>query len=95
MQLEVPLHTVAASPTTSQAGGVVPDINGIDPEDDMEVDSDDLTPARPPGLPRAGGLPQAMAAALPARGRSGRRHRLLGSGQLLRWQHRASSRARA
>eukprot|EP00969_Alexandrium_andersonii_P234763 10365548-Alexandrium_andersonii.AAC.1 len=66
MQLEVPLHMVAAPSTTSQAGGMVPDINDIDPADDVEVDSDDLAPARPPGLARAGGLPQAMAAALPA-----------------------------
>eukprot|EP00969_Alexandrium_andersonii_P250890 11088518-Alexandrium_andersonii.AAC.1 len=65
IQLEVPLNTVAAPMTTSQADGMVPDINDIDPADDMDVDSDDPAPARPPGLARAGGLPQAVAAALP------------------------------
>eukprot|EP00969_Alexandrium_andersonii_P031743 1387195-Alexandrium_andersonii.AAC.1 len=45
---------------------MVPDINDIDPDDDMDVDSDDLAPARLPGLARAGGLPQARVAALPA-----------------------------
>eukprot|EP00969_Alexandrium_andersonii_P248629 10986778-Alexandrium_andersonii.AAC.1 len=32
----------------------------------MDVDSDDLAPTRPPGLARAGGLPQARVAALQA-----------------------------
>eukprot|EP00969_Alexandrium_andersonii_P264843 11705862-Alexandrium_andersonii.AAC.1 len=65
MQLEGPLNTAMAPMTTSQAGGVVPDINDIDPADDMDVGSDDPAAARPPGLARAGGLPQAVAAALP------------------------------
>eukprot|EP00969_Alexandrium_andersonii_P194989 8613805-Alexandrium_andersonii.AAC.1 len=43
---------------------MVPDINDIEPEDDMDVDSDDPAPARPPGLVWAGGLPQAVAAAI-------------------------------
>eukprot|EP00969_Alexandrium_andersonii_P072464 3197581-Alexandrium_andersonii.AAC.1 len=64
MQLEGPLSVVAA-PATSHAGGMVPDISDIEPEDDREVDSDDPAPARPPGLVRAGGLPQAVAAAIP------------------------------
>eukprot|EP00969_Alexandrium_andersonii_P266154 11763670-Alexandrium_andersonii.AAC.1 len=45
---------------------MVPDISDIEPADDMDVDSDGPAPARPPGLARAGGLPQAVAAALPA-----------------------------
>eukprot|EP00969_Alexandrium_andersonii_P029925 1305538-Alexandrium_andersonii.AAC.1 len=52
MQLEGPLNAVAA-PTTSQAGGMVPDINDIEPADDMDVGSDGPAPARPPGLARA------------------------------------------
>eukprot|EP00969_Alexandrium_andersonii_P229301 10126805-Alexandrium_andersonii.AAC.1 len=62
MQLEGPLRTVAA-PTTSSAGGVVPDISDIEPDDGVDVDCDDPTPERPPGLVRAGGMPQAVAAA--------------------------------
>eukprot|EP00969_Alexandrium_andersonii_P188853 8345167-Alexandrium_andersonii.AAC.1 len=63
MQLEGPVNMVAV-PTTSQAGGVVPDISDIEPEDDVESGSDDPVPARP-WLVRAGGLPQAVAAATP------------------------------
>eukprot|EP00969_Alexandrium_andersonii_P319657 14121740-Alexandrium_andersonii.AAC.1 len=70
MQLERPLHALPAmvSPMpASSGGGWVPDINDIEPDDAMDVDSeDDLAPVRLPGLPRAGGLPQARAAVLPA-----------------------------
>eukprot|EP00969_Alexandrium_andersonii_P075179 3314880-Alexandrium_andersonii.AAC.1 len=70
MQLEGPLHASPLVPTPMPApssGNMVPDINDIDPMGDMDVDSDDdLAPVRPPGLVRAGGLPQARVAALQA-----------------------------
>eukprot|EP00969_Alexandrium_andersonii_P246803 10907182-Alexandrium_andersonii.AAC.1 len=44
---------------------MVPDVNDIEPEDPMEVYSEDPAPTRPPGLARAGGLPQAAATAIP------------------------------
>eukprot|EP00969_Alexandrium_andersonii_P270183 11942783-Alexandrium_andersonii.AAC.1 len=52
---------------TDRAGqlDLVPDINDIEPEDDMDVGSVGFPPSRPPGLARAGGLPQAAAAMLP------------------------------
>eukprot|EP00969_Alexandrium_andersonii_P015263 666494-Alexandrium_andersonii.AAC.1 len=58
MQLELPLHalpTMAPPMPASSGGPWVPDINDVDPEDAMDVDSeDDFAPVRLPGLPRAG-----------------------------------------
>eukprot|EP00969_Alexandrium_andersonii_P020009 873603-Alexandrium_andersonii.AAC.1 len=70
MQLEMPLHslptmaTVAPPIPAASSSGLVPDINDIDPEDDMDVDSeDDASLLRLPGLPSAGGQPHARRAA--------------------------------
>eukprot|EP00969_Alexandrium_andersonii_P011860 517081-Alexandrium_andersonii.AAC.1 len=52
---------------------LVPDINDVEPEDDMDVDSeDDAAQLRLPSLPSAGGQPQAR---LGAPGGAGRMQR--------------------
>eukprot|EP00969_Alexandrium_andersonii_P276803 12235491-Alexandrium_andersonii.AAC.1 len=66
MQLEMPLHplptmvTVAPSMPAASGSDLVPDINDVEPDDDMDVDSeDDAAHMRLPSLPSAGGQPQA------------------------------------
>eukprot|EP00969_Alexandrium_andersonii_P212796 9395977-Alexandrium_andersonii.AAC.1 len=66
MQLEMPLHSlptmVTVPPPMPAASGsdLVPDINDVEPDDDMDVDSeDDTAQLRLPSLPSAGGQPQA------------------------------------
>eukprot|EP00969_Alexandrium_andersonii_P132953 5879668-Alexandrium_andersonii.AAC.1 len=64
MQLERPPREIATS-AAGQASDMVPDISDIEPEEYMEVGSEGFPPTRLPGLARAGGLPQATAAAIP------------------------------